>query len=151
MESIISNLITTLGAFVLVYLSVIKDNYSSKYKIRREQLDKFYIPFYKLYCRGFLSENPLSLMTPEVRGSILELLNDNIHLMEPLSQSMYSRYYKSYLDLLEAEDGCSHFSLSEARAQMDSTFKVLSQSIFMEYNQLLKKAKLPVPMPLHRV
>ena len=90
-------------------------------------------------------------MTPEVRGSILELLSDNIHLMEPLSQSMYSRYYKSYLDLLEAEDGCSHFSLSEARAQMDSTFKVLSQSIFMEYNQLLKKAKLPVPMPLHRV
>lgn len=79
MESIISNLITTLGAFVLVYLSVIKDNYSSKYKIRREQLDKFYIPFYKLYCRGFLSENPLSLMTPEVRGSILELLSDCIH------------------------------------------------------------------------
>ena len=149
MESIISNLITTLGAFVLVYLSVIKDNYSSKYKIRREQLDKFYIPFYKLYCRGFLSENPLSLMTPEVRGSILELLSDNIHLMEPLSQSMYSRYYKSYLDLLEAEDGCSHFSL-QARAQMDSTFKVLSQSIFMEYNQLLKQSS-QCPCHLHRV
>lgn len=46
---IIASTITTLGAFILVYLSVVKDNHVSKSKIRREQLEKFYIPFYKIY------------------------------------------------------------------------------------------------------
>ena len=71
---IIASTITTLGAFILVYLSVVKDNHVSKSKIRREQLEKFYIPFYKIYCRGFLSELALSEMSIETWSHVSQIL-----------------------------------------------------------------------------
>lgn len=150
MEVIISNLITTLGAFILVYLSVIKDTHASKYQIIREQLDKFYIPFYQMYCRGFLSELPLSSMSQETRGKFLDLLSNNLHLMEPLSQSLFLDFYKAFLDLLEAENGNKNFPLSKVQSRFDSIFKNLSDNIFMEYNHLLKKAKLLSPIFVRR-
>ena len=102
---IVASTITTLGAFILVYLSVVKDDHVSKSKIIREQLEKFYIPFYKIYCRGFLSELTLSEMSLETWSLFLDLMSDNLHLMEPASQSMYSKYYSAYLTALEAKDG----------------------------------------------
>lgn len=83
---IIASTITTLGAFILVYLSVIKDDHVSKSKIIREQLEKFYIPFYKIYCRSFLSKLALSEMDVETWSRVLDLMSDNLHLMEPSSQ-----------------------------------------------------------------
>ena len=144
---IIGNIITTLGAFVMVYLTSIKDNHVSKVKIIREQLDRFYIPFYKIYCRGFLSEVKLSKMSLEARSSILDLMSDNLHLMEPGSQSMYSRYYSAYLDLLEAYDGNPAFPLERTAQNFDKTFDALCRAIFVEYITLLRKAKLPIPIP----
>ena len=51
--SIIVSIISVIGSFVLVFLSSIRDTFERKYTIRREQLDKFYIPFYQTYCAGF--------------------------------------------------------------------------------------------------
>ena len=112
---IVASTITTLGAFILVYLSVVKDDHVSKSKIIREQLEKFYIPFYKIYCRGFLSELTLSEMSLETWSLFLDLMSDNLHLMEPASQSMYSKYYSAYLTALEAKDGNPMFSLERSR------------------------------------
>ena len=44
--SIIVSLISVIGSFVVVYLSAIRDVFSEKQQVRREQLDNFYIPFY---------------------------------------------------------------------------------------------------------
>lgn len=52
--SIIVSLISVIGSFVVVYLSAIRDVFSEKQQVRREQLDNFYIPFYRRYCAGFL-------------------------------------------------------------------------------------------------
>lgn len=142
---VIASTITTIGAFILVYLSVIKDDHVSKSKIIREQLEKFYIPFYKIYCRGFLSELALSKMEPKTWSHILELMSDNLHLMEPLSQSMYSKYYSAYLNALEAQQGTSNFLSNSTMQKLDETFDLLCASIFKEYATLLRKAKLPVP------
>ena len=142
---IIASTITTLGAFILVYLSVIKDDHVSKSKIIREQLEKFYIPFYKMYCRGFLSELALSEMSVETWSRILDLMSDNLHLMEPASQSMYSKYYLAYLDALEAQSEKPMFSHDSTMRKLDETFDTLCSSIFAEYITLLRKAKLPVP------
>ena len=143
---IIASTITTLGAFILVYLSVIKDDHVSKSKIIREQLEKFYIPFYKIYCRGFLSELALSEMNAETWSCILDLMSDNLHLMEPTSQSMYSKYYSAYLNALEAQNRNPMFSTDSTMQKLDETFDVLCSSIFAEYVTLLRKAKLPVPI-----
>lgn len=143
---IIASTITTLGAFILVYLSVVKDNHVSKSQIRREQLEKFYIPFYKIYCRGFLSELALSEMSIETWSLILDLMSDNLHLMEPTSQSMYSKYYSAYLNALEARNGNPMFSPDSTMQKLDETFDRLCISIFAEYITLLRKAKLPVPI-----
>ena len=143
---IIATIITNLGAFVLVYLSAVKERYVSKNAIRREQLDKFYIPFYKIYCRGFLSQMKLSEMSIESRSMILDLMSDHLHLMEPLSQSLYSEYYAAYLDMLEATDGNPMFPLDSTSQKFDDVFHKLTSAIFMEYRSLLRKAKLPVPI-----
>ena len=64
--SIIVSLISVIGSFVVVYLSAIRDVFSEKQQVRREQLDNFYIPFYRRYCAGFLFRNRLSQMSQEV-------------------------------------------------------------------------------------
>ena len=145
-SEIIASSITTLGAFILVYLSVIKDDHVSKSKIIREQLEKFYIPFYKIYCRGFLSQLTLSDMELETWSCILDLMSDNLHLMEPASQAMYSNYYLAYLNALEARDGNPMFPLESTMQKLNETFDALCTSVFTEYITLLRKAKLPVPI-----
>ena len=143
---IVASTITTLGAFILVYLSVVKDDHVSKSKIIREQLEKFSIPFYKIYCRGFLSELTLSEMSLETWSLFLDLMSDNLHLMEPASQSMYSKYYSAYLTALEAKDRNPMFSLERSMQALDETFAMLCTAVFAEYITLLRKAKLPVPI-----
>ena len=71
--SIIVSLISVIGSFVVVYLSAIRDVFSEKQQVRREQLDNFYIPFYRRYCAGFLFRNRLSQMSPESRSAFIEL------------------------------------------------------------------------------
>lgn len=143
---IIGNIIATLGAFILVYLSVIKDDHVSKSKIIREQLENFYIPFYKIYCCGFLSQTALSAMKPEIWSDILDLMSNNLHLMEPVSQSLYSKYYSAYLNMLEAKNGNPMYSLESTAQKLDETYNTLCASVFAEYTTLLRKAKLPVPI-----
>ena len=48
MAPIVVAIISVVGSFVVVYLTAIKELFTQKYQIRREQLDNFYIPFYQL-------------------------------------------------------------------------------------------------------
>ena len=149
--TIIGNVITSLGAFITIYLTAIKESHVSKLKTIREQLDKFYIPFYKIYCRGFLSELRLSELNFETWSCILDLMSDNLHLMEPESQSMYSKYYLAYLNMLEAQDGNPMFPVEQTSQNLDEAFNTLCRAIFREYVTLLRKLKLPVPiLPTHK-
>lgn len=149
--TIIGNVITSLGAFITIYLTAIKDSHVSKLKTIREQLDKFYIPFYKIYCRGFLSELRLSELNFETWSCILDLMSDNLHLMEPESQSMYSKYYLAYLNMLEAQDGNPMFPVEQTSQNLDEAFNTLCRAIFREYVTLLRKLKLPVSiLPTHK-
>ena len=143
---VISSTISTLGAFVLVYLSVVKDNHVSKTKIRREQLEKFYVPFYKIYCRGFLSELALSELSIETWECIFNLMTDNLHLMEPASQAMYSKYYAAYLDAVKNRGANSNFAFADSSEKFDEVFDALCILVFTEYAMLLNKSKLPVPI-----
>lgn len=57
--SIIVSLISVIGSFVVVYLSAIRDVFSEKQQVRREQLDNFYIPFLpKILCWFSISQSP---------------------------------------------------------------------------------------------
>lgn len=144
--SIIVSLISVIGSFVVVYLSAIRDVFSEKQQVRREQLDNFYIPFYRRYCAGFLFRNRLSQMSPESRSVFLELFTRNIHLMEPILQSKYSDFYAAYLDLLEAEGDNEDYSLIECSDHFDQIFNDITASILLEYKCILKKCHLPVPL-----
>lgn len=52
-SSIIVAIISLIGSFILIYLSSIKETSDRKYTVRKEQLDKFYIPFYQNIVRRF--------------------------------------------------------------------------------------------------
>jgi hypothetical protein len=142
---IIASAITTLGAFILVYLSVIKEGYATEATVIRERLDNFYIPFYRLYCSGFSSKIALADKSLEARSAFFDLMTKNIHYMDTVSQSLYPHFYLAFINLLEAENGNSDFDLSECRLELEKVFTNLCDSIFTEYKNLLKKAKLPVP------
>lgn len=144
--SIIVAIISVIGSFILVYLTTIKEQSAIKHDVRKEQLDKFYIPFYQMYCRGFMSQIKPSEFPMDVKLELLDLMSDNIYLMEPLSQSMYSSFYRDLLRVMDAENGNPVFSLAQAKEQYDNTTQKLIKTILMEYKELLKKCHLPTPL-----
>lgn len=144
--SIIVSIISVIGSFVLVFLSSIRDTFERKYTIRREQLDKFYIPFYQTYCAGFLAQNKLSELGFESRSKFLDLFTANLQFMEPKSQSLYQDYYVAFLDMLEAENDNPNFPLGQCSEKLDQVFTEMSHAILNEYKQILKKCHLPVPL-----
>lgn len=144
--SIIVSIITVMGSFILVYLGVIKEKSDQKYLVRKEQLTQFYIPFYQMYCAGFLSSNQLSALGIEARGKFLDLMTKNIQYMEPKSQALYQSYYYAFMNLMDAESSEDTSSLHECQQHFDKVFAMLSAQIFSEYKQILKKCHLPVPL-----
>ena len=145
-STIIVAAISVIGSFTLVYLNSVKENSNKKYEIRREQLSKFYMPFYQKYCAGLFPQNRLSAMSFEARSIFFDLMTQNIYLMEPLSQAMYSDFYSAYLDLLEAENNNPEYLLEESSQKLDNIFSKLSRQILIEYKGILKKCHLPVPL-----
>ena len=144
--SIIVAIITVIGSFALVYLSTIKEVFDRKYDVRKEQLENFYIPFYKKYCAGFFSSNKLSEMDLEIGGQFLDLFTNNIQFMEPKSQSMHQDFYLAFLDMLDATDNHPDFPLDECKQKFDKVFTDMSTAILREYKQILRKCHLPVPL-----
>ena len=144
-SSIIVAIISVIGSLIVVYLSTIKEHFSKKYEVRREQLEKFYIPFYQKYCAGFLSANSISNMGLESRGQFLDLFTKNLHLMEPKSQSMYHDFYLAFLNMLEAENNNPDFPLEKCSQDFSKIFNDISKAILQEYKCILKKCYLPVP------
>lgn len=145
-STIIVAAISVIGSFTLVYLNSVKETSNRKYEIRKEQLSKFCIPFYQRYCAGLFPQNQLSAMSSEARARFFNLITQNIYLMEPLSQAMYSDFYSAYLDLLEAESNNPEYSLEESSRKLDTIFNKLSRQILIEYKGILKKCHLPVPL-----
>lgn len=145
-STIIVAAISVIGSFTLVYLNSVKETSNKKYEIRREQLSKFYMPFYQKYCAGLFPQNRLSAMSFEARSIFFDLMTQNIYLMEPLSQAMYSDFYSAYLDLLEAENNNPEYLLEESSQKLDNIFSKLSRQILIEYKGILKKCHLPVPL-----
>lgn len=145
MAPIVVAIISVVGSFVVVYLTAIKELFTQKYQIRREQLDNFYIPFYQFYCCGLLLYNKLSKLGPEARGNLLDLLTSNIYLMEPKSQALYPDFYLAFLNMLEAENGNKDYPLDKCSEELDIAFNRLKNAVFTEYKGILKKCNLPVP------
>ena len=145
-SSIIVAIISLIGSFILIYLSSIKETSDRKYTVHKEQLDKFYIPFYQKYCAGFLSKNKLSELDINTRGAFLDLFTKNLHLMEPESQSLYQDYYLAFLNMLEANNGNPDFPFDKCSQELDQIFFKMSKAILNEYKQILKKCHLPVPL-----
>ena len=85
-------------------------------------------------------------MSIEVRSTFLDIMTQNIYLMEPLSQAMYSDFYFAFLNLAEAENGNPEYPYEKCAQKMDEVFEDLSKAIFIEYRQILKKCHLPVPL-----
>lgn len=145
-ETLFSTTLPVLGSFLVIYLTFIKEQVIEKRNINHKQLDNFYIPFYKLYCRGFLFNTSLANMDIEARSKVLDLLSQNIQYMMPGSQFLYIDFYAAFLDLLEAEDKNPDFPLEETKNNFDEIFNKLSNCILKEYKSLLKKVYLPVPL-----
>ena len=145
-EILFSTTLPVLGSFIIIYLTFIKEQVIEKRNIIHKQLDNFYIPFYKLYCRGFLFKTSLSNMNINVRSKVLDLLSHNIQYMMPGSQFLYIDFYAAFLDLLEAEDKNPDFPLEETKNNFDKIFNEMSNHILKEYKALLKKVYLPVPL-----
>ena len=144
--SIIVAIISVIGSFVVIYLSSVKDYFTLKNKVRREQLDKFYIPFYQNYCAGFLSINKLSEMSLEARSKFLDLFTKNIYLMEPKSQSMYNDFYQAFLNMLSAYNEEPDYPFEKCSHEFDTIFNNMSNAILSEYKDILRKCRLPVPL-----
>jgi hypothetical protein len=146
MVSIIVAIISLIGSCIAIYSNFIKDLLTSKKVVYKERLDKFYIPFYQKYCAGFLSANKFSSLDFEARSIFLDLFTQNIHLMDAHSQSLYSKFYLAFLNLLEAEDENPDFNMDICCDELDNVFNELCTFTFNEYKRILKQCHLPVPL-----
>lgn len=143
--AILQILVPFVSAVLLYYLATIKETKVSKHKVYRERLDHYYIPFYQMYCRGFLSEEyPMGERPFDNRKTFLDLFSNNLQYMDATSQSLYSRYYQAFLNLMEAEHE-NPLMLPAAKQEMNSVFDAIAKATFKEYKRLLRRLKLPVP------
>lgn len=69
-----------------------------------------------------------------------------IHLMDAHSQSLYSKFYLAFLNLLEAEDENPDFNMDICCDELDNVFNELCTFTFNEYKRILKQCHLPVPL-----
>jgi len=140
LKTILPNIITTIGAFILVYLSVIKEIFVTKNSLIRERLDKFYFPFYSLYCKNLISKVPLFEHNADVRLAFIELMADNVHYMSPNAQALFPDFFAVNIKLTTTP------RLDESsRSIVFAVFENFFDITIADYKKLLKKAKLPVP------
>lgn len=133
------------SALIMFYLSCIKERRISKSEVYKERLQNFYIPFYQMYYRGFLSEYSIIKKMPlKNRSAFLDLFSNNLQYMDRLTQSLYSKYYRAYLNLTEAEESNNH-ELENCQVAFADIFSEISKSTFSEYKRLLRKLRMPVP------
>lgn len=142
---ILNIVVPFLSALIMFYLSCVKEKRVSKSEIYKERIQNFYIPFYKMYCRGFLSDYSVVKNMPiENRRTFLDLFSNNLQYMDCKTQSLYPKYYQAFLDLMEAETAELE-NLDEYRDMFANTFYEISKNVFAEYKRLLRKLRMPVP------
>lgn len=140
----LDTLIPFASALILFILASAKEKKISSADIYKERLEKYYIPFYKMYCRGFLFELPASEISVKNALAFLDLFSENLVYMDTQSQCLYVDYYKAVLNLMEAEDSKSE-CLAQCKNDFSIVFSKMASSTFAEYKHLLKKLKMPVP------
>ena len=132
------------SALVMFHLSSAKEKRITKSDVYRERLDNYYIPFYQMYCRGFLFEYPIKEMPFENRGAFLDLFSKNLQYMDTKTQSLYPKYYRAFLDLMEVESSGAE-NLNKYQTAFAEIFSKIAKNTFSEYKRLLRKLKMPVP------
>lgn len=141
---ILNIVVPFISALIMFYLSCAKEKRVSKSEAYKERLQNYYIPFYQMYCRGFLFDFPIEKMPFENRGLFLDLFSKNLQYMDSKSQSLYPKYYRAFLELMEAEETDAS-NLAECEYNFSIAFSEITKSTFSEYKRLLRKLKMPVP------
>lgn len=132
------------SAIVLFCMTTRHEASNSVKSLCRERLDKCYIPFYRLYCTGFLFELPFSMLTVENSEKFLNLLTDNVYLLDAESQFLYNEFYAAHINWVIAKEN-NVCNMLDYEQKLDLAFNKLKISIFSEYKHLLKQLRLPVP------
>lgn len=133
------------SGIIIFYLTIGKEKQTTRKDVLQKRLESFYIPYYQYYCRKLLSINELSSFSTEHIHELFEFLSKNICNMGTDSQAMYSDFYLSYCDLLEARRGTPHYFLGICSNKFEACFTALSNQIFAEYSDICHKLKLPAP------
>lgn len=142
--SLLNVIIPFASALILFYLASNKERWVSRTAVYRERLEHYYIPFYQMYCRGFLFDYPICEMPFENRNLFLDLFSKNLQYMDKKTQSLFPKYYRIFLDLMESEASGSN-DLEYYKTAFADIFCEISKSTFAEYKRLLRKLKMPVP------
>lgn len=133
------------SGIIIFYLTTGKEKRTTRKDTLQKRLDSFYIPYYQYYCRKLLSINELSSFPTEHIHELFEFLSKNICNMGTQSQAMYSDFYLSYCDLLNARNAKPGYFLSICSKKFENSFTALSNQIFTEYSDICHKLKLPAP------
>ncbi|MEY8524542.1 hypothetical protein AALA90_16160 [Lachnospiraceae bacterium 38-10] len=141
---ILNIIIPFASALILFYLASFKEKRISKTDVYKERLQNYYIPFYQMYCRGYLFDYPIQDMPLKSRGLFLDLFSQNIQYMDAKTQSLYPRYYRAFIALMEAEESGTS-ELKSCKSEFADIFCQITASTFSEYKHLLRKLKMPVP------
>jgi hypothetical protein len=141
MLSDIVAIIAMFGTFFVVYLNHKKDIAMFKLDIDMERLNKLYVPFYRIYCTKMLSTRKLTDLSIEEIKEIFDILSNNLHYLETISQDCYCNVYRVYATWID-----SSFSSVESENQLNCSFGLLSNLILLDYRILLRKCSLPEPL-----
>lgn len=142
MFSDIVAIIAMFGTFFVVYLNYKKDMAMFKLDIRMERLNKLYVPFYRIYCTKMLLTRKLTDLSIEEIKEIFDILNNNLHYLETITQDCYCNVYRVYATWIDSSS-----SSVESENQLNYSFGLLSNLILLDYRKLLRKCRLPEPLP----
>ena len=145
MFSDIVAIIAMFGTFFVVYLNYKKDMAMFKLDIRMERLNKLYVPFYRIYCTKMLLTRKLTDLSIEEIKEIFDILNNNLHYLETITQDCYCNVYRVYATWIDSSS-----SSVESENQLNYSFGLLSNLILLDYRKLLRKCRLPEPLPANQ-
>ena len=134
-----------------IYISYLLGKRQAKIKYYDEVKEERYLSLYVPYIRKLYMGSDLffssTYFTSSLSQSFIEVLEQNIHFMGEKSLSYYQKFYRSYLDLLESEDGNEKYI--QAPVISRKLFIEITISILEEALELSAQLKMPpIAQPL---
>lgn len=139
--SILSYVIPVVSIFITYILGTFSSKKTRKLEVEKMRYETFYVPFMRHLLGGLpLMSEPHSF-SAEARATFFDLIMKNTYLLGAQEASLVPKYYESFSEMFEYEEG--NLEYSDAPQKYDEAFTQFCLASLLEAQKLSKLLKYP--------